>query len=77
MHDPVTTKRILEAVLFASDVPVEMKRLRDIIDGIGDEKELLGIIGILNGEYEREGRPFRVVEVAGGFQYETLPRFGP
>jgi len=77
MHDPVTIKRILEAVLFASDIPVEMKRLRDIIDGIGDEKELLGIIGILNGEYEREGRPFRVVEVAGGFQYETLPRYGP
>ncbi|MFC1511707.1 SMC-Scp complex subunit ScpB [Candidatus Latescibacterota bacterium] len=77
MHEQVTKKRILEAVLFASDIPVEMKRLREIIDSVANEGELLGIIDILNDEYEREGRPFRVVEVAGGFQYETLPRFGP
>ncbi len=76
MHDPVTSKRILEALLFASDIPVELKRLREIIPGTAED-ELLKLIEVLNGEYEQEGRPFRVVEVAGGFQYETSPQFGP
>ena len=77
MHEAVTKKRILEAVLFASDVPVETERLRGIFDGFIDDPELLALIDALNGEYEREGRSFRVVEVAGGFQYETLAHFGP
>jgi segregation and condensation protein B len=77
MHDPVTSKRILEAVLFAADSPVETDRLRDILDGALSGRELTGVIETLNGEYEHEGRPFRIVEVAGGFQFETLARYGP
>lgn len=76
MHVPITSKRILEAVLFASDVPVELKRLREIIP-VAAKDELAHLIDVLNSEYEQEGRPFRIVEVAGGFQYETMPPFGP
>jgi segregation and condensation protein B len=76
MHGSITSKRILEALLFASDMPVELRRLRDIIPGVS-EADLVTSIEALNGEYEREGRPFRIVEVAGGFQYETTPPFGP
>jgi segregation and condensation protein B len=75
MPSTINSKRILEALLFASDTPVEVKRLRDIIPGV-TEDELLALIDTLNGEYEREGRPFRVIEVAGGFQYETTPPYG-
>jgi len=68
-------EKIIEAVLFASDTPVEPKTLRSIVEGLTDE-ELLDIIDGLNGEYASTERTFRIVEVAGGFQFETLPRYG-
>ena len=76
MTETITSKRILEAILFASDTAVELKRLRDIIPGVSED-DLFGMVESLNREYETEGRPFRIVEVAGGFQYETCAQFGP
>lgn len=67
--------KIIEAVLFASDVPVEADTLCMIADEMS-ANDLAGIIEALNAEYERTGRTFRIVEVAGGYQFETLPRFG-
>jgi segregation and condensation protein B len=75
MTNQLTRTRILEAVLFASDTPVEMERLSEIIDGL-TPSEIMDLIDSLNREYETEGRSFRLVEVAGGFQFETLPQFG-
>jgi segregation and condensation protein B len=75
MTMPRMQARILEAVLFASDSPVESDRLVDIVEGSGHE-EIRGIIEDLNREYESDGRAFRIVEIAGGFQFETLPEFG-
>jgi len=76
MKDQITRSRIIEAVLFASDVPVEADKLLGIIDGISDTSILFEIIEGLNREFEESGRPFRIVEVAGGFQFETLPQYG-
>ena len=67
--------KIIEAVLFASDVPVESDKLCEIIGGT-TISELLDIINSLNREYNARGRTFRIVEVAGGFQFETLPQYG-
>jgi len=68
-------EKIIEAVLFASDTPVEPKTLRSIVEGLTEE-ELLDIIDGLNREYASTERTFRIVEVAGGFQFETLSRYG-
>ncbi len=76
MKDKITVSRIIEAVLFASDAPVEAKKLLEIIGDLSDTPELLEIINILNNQFEETGRPFRIVEVAGGFQFETLPQYG-
>lgn len=67
--------KIIEAVLFASDVPVEFEKLCQILDTLS-EKELYDLIESLNQEYSDGGRTFRIVEVAGGFQFETLPQYG-
>ena len=75
MISQLTRTRILEAVLFASDIPVEMERLSEIIDGLSPT-EIMDLIDSLNREYEAGGRSFRLVEVAGGFQFETLPQYG-
>ena len=68
-------EKIVEAVLFASDVPVESRTLCEIVDGLTDS-ELLDIIDSLNKKYSADERTFRIVEVAGGFQFETLSRYG-
>ena len=68
--------RIVEALLFASDAPVDADTLTAIIDGVNDG-ELLDIVDRLNNDYAETGRTFRIVEVAGGFQFETLPVYGP
>ncbi len=75
MINKLTQSRIIEAVLFASDTPVEMEKLLEIIEGI-PSSEIINIISELNLEYESEGRSFRIVEVAGGFQFETLSYYG-
>jgi segregation and condensation protein B len=75
MISQMSRTRILEALLFASDTPVEMDRLSEIIDGLSPE-EIMNLIDSLNREYETGGRSFRIVEVAGGFQFETLPQYG-
>ena len=76
MNEKVTKSRIIEAVLFASDVPVEADKLMKIVDGFSDESELIEILESRNREFEKNGRTFRVIEVAGGFQLETLPQYG-
>ena len=67
--------KIVEAVLFASDEPVEWKKISEIIPGTSFG-EISSIINELNDSYERYGHTFRIVEVAGGFQFETLPQYG-
>src|SRR3989339_1926847 len=76
MENQLTAMRIIEAVLFASDTPVETDKLLEISGVIGNESTLYGLIESLNKELGETGRVFRVVEVAGGFQLETLPQYG-
>lgn len=75
MHTPLTTSRILEAVLFASDLPVEPDRLAGIIEGFS-RLEIGEVVDALNREYEAQERAFRIVQVAGGYQFETLAQYG-
>ena len=75
MNVQITQAKIIEAVLFASDVPVEMEKLNSIA-GMLSETEILDIIDYLNKELDAQGHPFRIVEVAGGFQFETMPQYG-
>ena len=72
----ITKTRILEAVLFASDSPVEFQRLMGIVESPARD-DLAEMVAELNREYESGGRTFRIVEVAGGYQFETLSPYGP
>jgi segregation and condensation protein B len=70
------TDKIIEAVLFASDAPVDERRLRDIAGGLS-AAGLYVAVDDLNRQYEQSGRTFRIMEVAGGYQFESLPAWGP
>ena len=48
-------------------------------DGFGepiDQRLLRRLIDELNTEYQESGRAFRIVEIAGGFQFATLREYG-
>ena len=75
MNGQITQTKIIEAVLFASDEPVEVEKLCSIAGGLA-ESELLDCIDHLNREFDQQGHPYRIVEVAGGFQFETIPQYG-
>ena len=67
-------KRVVEALLFATDSPVTADRLRSIVDSVGTE-QIQNIIEQLNEEYEKEGRCFHIIEVGGGYQFATRPQY--
>ncbi len=76
-------KPIIEAIIFASDEPLSLKELHNITISSEEqhlkikisEDELLNIIRELNSEYVSTNRSFRIVQIAGGFQFATLPDF--
>lgn len=65
-----TAKQVIEALIFASDAPLTLSRLRVAIED-ADEELLERVVAELNGEYERQGRAFEIRRVAGGFQMVT------
>jgi segregation and condensation protein B len=68
-------RSIIEAVLFVSPEPV---RPAQFARNLGvDAAEARRLIRELADEYEKSGRAFRVVEVAGGFQVLTREEFAP
>ncbi len=77
-------KEIIEALLFATDEPLSLSQVIDIFNILEEgerpkritEQMILGHIEQLNGEFEQTGRAMRIVKVAGGYQFATLPQFG-
>ena len=79
-------KSIVEAVIFASDVPLSLKQIKEIITEPKnpfqsknsepvDEERIKSIIDELNQEYAERGSAFRIIEIAEGYQFATLPEF--
>jgi len=72
----ITTRSVIEAVLFASDEPILPKKLAEIV-GAGGVKEVKNHIEQLNLKYEQSKNAFRIDSIAGGFQMLTQSRFSP
>lgn len=69
--------RIIEAVLFASDEPLNLQRLKDILPRKPDIRKIRAAIDDINQRFSAEHHPFEVVEVAGGYQFRTVPYYHP
>jgi len=63
-------KSILESLLFASEGPLTVARLSEVIDGV-ERKEIAAALADMQSEYDAGGRGFRLSEVAGGYQLRT------
>jgi len=66
----------IEALVFASEEPVNLQTLCQITGLKLSPRELQDLIDALNGEYETTGRTFRIHAIAGGYRFLTLPEFG-
>jgi segregation and condensation protein B len=75
---------ILEALIFATDEPLSLRQLQDLLDYLGETDRprtlnsdvIQSCIDYLNREYESQGRTFRITRIAGGYQFATLPEYG-
>ncbi len=65
-----------EAVLFLAQEPLTSRKIAQLA-GLADGTQARTLIRLLNRLYEKEGRAFRVEEVAGGFQLLTRAQFAP
>ncbi|MBI4773330.1 MAG: SMC-Scp complex subunit ScpB [Deltaproteobacteria bacterium] len=67
-------KAIIECLLFLSETPLPVKRLREIIPGAGAEA-ISGAIQALIEDFAQDHRGIELREVAGGFQIRSRPEF--
>lgn len=74
--NPEEAKRIIEALLFTASKPMTVAEIKRVLKEFGNAK-IEELIQELRSEYEREGKSFRVNEVAGGFEISTEPKYAP
>ena len=64
------TKVIIEAIIFASESPISIDKIREILPDI-EKSEIAHLLQDLIEEYETRRGGFLLQEVAGGFQFRT------
>ena len=65
-------KQIIEALIFASDFPICVKKICQIIDD-ASEDEIMELINELISEYEKIERGIILKASAGGYEFVTRP----
>jgi segregation and condensation protein B len=67
---------VIEALLFASDVPLEAERIREVLDleNVAAAREL---VQALMARYEADPHGLSIVEVGGGYRMVTRPELAP
>lgn len=72
--EPGELKYILESMLFASEIPIPLRRFHEIFPELA-QKELKQILDDLRQDYEAMHRSFCLREVASGYQLCTKPEY--
>jgi segregation and condensation protein B len=67
---------VVEALLFASDVPLEPERIREVLD-LENGAAARELAAELMARYEAEPRGLSIVEVGGGYRMVTRPELAP
>ncbi|MFA6544119.1 MAG: SMC-Scp complex subunit ScpB [Limisphaerales bacterium] len=84
-------KTIIEAILFNSQKPLSPKELRDVLAQTAEnseealaksfkktkDEEIIAVLETLAQEHETAARTFRLVCVAGAWQFVSQPEFAP
>lgn len=80
---PTTLKSLIEALVFAAKEPLTIKQLQALYESQGNDAEerriepaeVSQIIQELNGEFAAAEKPYRIIPLAGGFQFATQPEY--
>ncbi len=67
-------KQVVEALIFASDVPLTESKISSFVDGL-NTNQVKKMVDELNSEYQASKRSFFITRVAGGFQINTRKEF--
>jgi len=73
---PKERRQIIEALLFASDVPLTFSRVKELIGEISIE-EFSADLDALEQFYQQNQRAFGIARVAGGVQLSSHAEFSP
>jgi len=66
--------QIIESLLFASDTPLTINKLKEIVPH-SDTKKIKKSIESLNENYDKSGSSLKIIEVANGFQLVTREEY--
>ena len=80
---PSSSRSLVEALIFAADEPLSIKQIKVIYDNQGIEgeprsieaDEIEAIIAELNQEFHESDKAYRIIQIAGGYQFATLPEY--
>jgi segregation and condensation protein B len=64
------TKAIIEAIIFASESPLTIDKIREVLNEV-DRSEITSLVQDLINEYEKRRGGFLLQEVAGGLHFRT------
>ena len=67
-------KKIIEALIFASDSPISENRIKNVIAEL-DHDQIHEIVTELNHEYDQNEHAFKIVRLAGGYQFATRAEY--
>ena len=70
------TKQILEALLFASDAPIGLSTLVEVLDG-PDSSSVAATLAEMARDFEESGRGVALAEIAGGYQILSRKECAP
>src|SRR4029450_7250984 len=71
-----TPTDVVEALLFASDTPLEAERISEVLD-LEDAGEARRLIDELRTRYDASTQGLQIVEVGGGYRMVTRPEVAP
>jgi segregation and condensation protein B len=67
---------VVEALLFASDAPLEAERIREVLD-LENAAAARELVAELRARYEETNRALSITEVGGGYRMVTRPDLSP
>jgi segregation and condensation protein B len=81
---PTSVKALIEALIFGAREPLSVRQIQALYEDQGtggaeprkiDYEEINRSVEELNAEYTSTDRPYRIIQIAGGYQFATLPQY--
>ena len=74
MAEPTSPRHALEAIIFAAGGLARASEIRRALPQLAPAR-IPDLVAEINEELAREGRPYEIAEVGGGYQFRTRPEY--